>query len=83
MQIHSGNEKTKRKPINLTIREDILNEAKALEVNASRAAEAGIYEAIKFAKEQQWLEENRKAIIDYNEQIAKHGTRIKPMWMSE
>ena len=83
MQILPGNEKAKRKPINLTIREDILKEAKTLDVNASRAAEAGIYEAIRQAKEQQWLEENRKAITGYNEQIAKHGTRIKPMWMTE
>lgn len=83
MQIHPADATSKRKPINLTIREDILKEAKTLDVNASRAAEAGIYEAIRQAKEQQWLAENRKAINEYNEQVAKHGTRIKPVWMSK
>ena len=83
MQTEPGREKAKRKPINLTIREDILKEAKILDVNASRAAEAGIYQAIKQAKEEQWLKENRKAITAYNEQITKRGTRITPMWVSE
>jgi len=83
MQIYPGDATSKRKPINLTIREDILKEAKTLGVNASRAAEAGIYEAIRQAKEQQWLEENKKAINEYNVQVAKHGTRIKPLWINE
>ncbi len=83
MQIHSSDEISKRKPINLTIREDIIKEAKTLDVNASRAAESGIYEAIRQAKAQQWLEENRKAITEYNEHVAQHGTRIKPVWISE
>ena len=52
----------KRRPINLTIREDILREAKALKLNASKAAEAGIEAAIRQAREENWRAENREAI---------------------
>ncbi|MFP4098934.1 MAG: type II toxin-antitoxin system CcdA family antitoxin, partial [Alphaproteobacteria bacterium] len=45
----------KRKAINLTIREDILKEAKDLGLNASKAAELGILAAIKQTREQCWL----------------------------
>ena len=82
--LNSANEvSAKRKSINLTIREDIIQEARTLDVNASRAAEAGIHDAIRKAKEQQWLEENREAIAAYNERIVEQGTRIKPMWLNK
>lgn len=82
--LNSANEvSAKRKSINLTIREDIIQEAKTLDVNASRAAEAGINDAIRKVKEQQWLSENREAIATYNERIAEQGPRIKPMWLNK
>lgn len=71
----------KRKPVNLTIREDIYAEAKKLKINASKAAEAGIYDAVKKAKEQAWLEENRNAIQAHNERIEREGVLIPPVWM--
>jgi len=40
----------KRRPINLTIREDVIRQAKSLELNTSKAAEAGIVKAIKDAQ---------------------------------
>ncbi|WP_418889395.1 type II toxin-antitoxin system CcdA family antitoxin [Parasphingorhabdus flavimaris] len=42
-------QKPKRRPVNLSIREDILSEAKALQLNASKAAEAAIVAAINLA----------------------------------
>lgn len=41
--------KPKRRPVNLSIREDILSEVKALKLNASKAAEAAIVAAINLA----------------------------------
>jgi antitoxin CcdA len=60
-----------------------MHEARALRLNASRAAEAGIEAAVRKAKEKAWLEENKGAIEAYNERIERDGTLIKPMWLQD
>lgn len=70
----------KRRPVNLTIREDVLREAKKLNLNASQAAEAGIAEAIKKAQEQAWLKENRDALTAHNKRVEKQGLLLNPEW---
>ncbi|MEP3475443.1 MAG: type II toxin-antitoxin system CcdA family antitoxin [Hyphomicrobiales bacterium] len=70
----------KRRPVNLTIREDILKEAKSLNLNTSKAAEVGIAEAIKQAQEQTWLQENRKALTAHNKRVEKQGLLLTPEW---
>jgi len=62
-----------RKAANLSIDADLLSEAKALSVNISRAAEAGIAAAVKAEKERLWKEENREAIEAWNAWIKEHG----------
>jgi antitoxin CcdA len=62
-----------RKAVNLSIDADLLAEAKALGVNVSRAAEAGIAEAVKAEKERRWKEENREAIEGWNRYFREHG----------
>ncbi|HEX2839929.1 type II toxin-antitoxin system CcdA family antitoxin [Hyphomicrobium sp.] len=74
-------ESVKKRPISLTVRTDLIKEARALRLNTSRAAEAGIEAAVKKAKEQAWLSENKAAIEAYNERIARSGTLIKPIWL--
>lgn len=71
----------RRRPTSLTIRADLLREAKDLNLNASRAAEEGIELAVRKAKEVAWLEENRDAIAAYNERIAREGTLLPPIWL--
>lgn len=63
----------KRKSVNLSIDVDILAEAKALNVNVSRAADAGIAEAISKRKAELWLRENREAIEENNRYFEEHG----------
>lgn len=70
----------KRKAINLTIREDILQEAKNLQLNASKAAESGILSAIKKAREQVWLEDNKLALMAHNQRIENEGPLLSPEW---
>ena len=62
-----------RKAVNLSIDADLLAEAKALGVNVSRAAEAGIAGAVKAEKERRWKEENREAIESSNRWVEEHG----------
>lgn len=75
----------RRRGVNLTIPEDVMAEAKALNLNASKAAEAGIREAIRAAREAEWLEAARPAIEAHNARIAREGPHVvadwaKPFW---
>lgn len=73
----------KKRAVSLTIRSDLLREAKALNLNASRAAEAGLAAAIKKAKAEAWLAENEDAIRAHNERIATSGVLITPIWLRD
>ncbi len=70
----------KRRATNLTIRRDVLEEARGLKLNASRAAEAGLIEAIKQEKERQWRQENKPAIAAHNARVEGAGTLLTPAW---
>jgi antitoxin CcdA len=74
---------SKRRPVNLTIRQDVLDQAKALNLNASQAGEAGIMTAVKRAKEEQWRQDARSAIEAYNERIDKSGPLLTPHWATD
>lgn len=62
-----------RKSANLSIEADLIAEAKALQVNISRAAETGIADAVRKEKERRWKEENREAIESSNRWVSEHG----------
>ena len=70
-----------RRRVNVTLSEPLCEEAKALGLNASRAAEAGLAAAVKAEKERRWLEENADAIAAYNERIRTHGPLLTPYWL--
>lgn len=76
--LHS--EQSKRRPVNLTIRADVLADAKALKLNASKAAETGIIAAVKKAREEEWLKTNRAALLAHNERVDRIGTLLPPSW---
>lgn len=83
MRVSPKKETSKRRPVNLTIRSDLLNEAKTLKLNASKAAEAGISLAIKEARAKEWLRENKEALRTHNKRISKNGPLLTPGWTSE
>ncbi|KAB8154281.1 hypothetical protein EZY14_007535 [Kordia sp. TARA_039_SRF] len=83
MTIEHNHETSKRRPINLTISQDVISEAKKLSLNTSKAAEYGILEAIKQEKEKLWLKKNRAAVEAHNNRVEKNGTYIKPVWIEE
>jgi antitoxin CcdA len=66
-----------RRATNLSLDADILEEAKAMKVNLSRAAEDGIAEAIAREKARQFREENAEAIRSSNEYVEKHGLPLE------
>ncbi|MDP2787157.1 MAG: type II toxin-antitoxin system CcdA family antitoxin [Pseudomonadota bacterium] len=62
-----------KKPTNLSLRIDLLEEARALGINLSQALEKALEVEVKKAKEKAWLGENRAAIEAYNHHVEKHG----------
>ena len=62
-----------KKPTNLSVRTDLLEEARALGINLSQTLETALATEVKKAKEKQWLEENRAGIEAYNREVAEHG----------
>lgn len=73
----------KKRPINLTIREDVVRAAKALNLNASQAAEAGIQAAIREARTQEWLRSNKSAILAHNNRVDQSGVLLKATWFGD
>ena len=67
------NETATRKAANLSIDAAVLADAKALDINVSRAAETGIAKAVRAEKGRRWLEENREALLYYNEWLEENG----------
>lgn len=62
-----------KKPTNLSIRGDLLEQARALDINLSSELERRLVEVIRKRRGEQWLAENREAIEAYNRYVEKHG----------
>ncbi len=62
-----------RKPTNLSLDSALLAEARALDVNLSRAAESGIKAEVAKAAKAAWQEENRAALESSNDHVKEHG----------
>ena len=64
---------TARRTIKLMLDSNVVDEAAALNINISRAAQAGIAKAIAHETSRLWLEENAKAIESSHEYVDKNG----------
>ncbi|MCA0011460.1 type II toxin-antitoxin system CcdA family antitoxin [Mesorhizobium sp. B292B1B] len=65
--------KAPRTSVNTSIDSQLIKDAKALGINISRAAEAGIAKAIAAEKTRRWQEENKEAIESSNEYVKRNG----------
>ena len=62
-----------KKPANLSINSDLLNEAKSLKINLSATLEAALLSELKAARRDLWLAENKEAIDACNKLAESHG----------
>lgn len=62
-----------KKPVNLSVSEDLLKAAKAAGLNLSQTLEQALSEALRQVARDRWLAENREAIEYYNSYVEKHG----------
>ena len=60
--------------VNITLDQGLVDEAKALGVSISSASGEGLAAAVKKARGERWLEENRAALLEYNSWIKVNGT---------
>jgi antitoxin CcdA len=63
----------RKKSANLSVGADLLAEARALNINISQAAEAGILQAIAEENARLWRRENQEAIHSSNLYVKEHG----------
>lgn len=62
-----------KRATNVTLSEPLLAEAKALGINVSQAAEAGVSQAVAAKRAERWAHENHEAIQSSNAFVEKHG----------
>ena len=72
----SKNTATRKRGTNVSLRADLVEEARGLGIGLSNACEEGLAAAVKAEKERRWIEENADAIRSYNEWIAKNGVPL-------
>jgi antitoxin CcdA len=65
-----------RRATSMTLDAALLDEARALGVNLSRAAEEGILAQVRTARAKRWKEENADAIADYNKWVEENGVPL-------
>lgn len=62
-----------KKAANLSIRADLLEEARAYKINLSQTFETALTAELKKHREDEWREQNREAIAAYGRFVEKHG----------
>jgi antitoxin CcdA len=62
-----------KKPANLSINAELLQQAKQLNINLSQTLEQRLAEIIRQAQREQWLAENKGALEEYNRRIESRG----------
>jgi antitoxin CcdA len=66
-----------RRPVNVTLPSQLLEDAKALGLNVSQACESGLSATVAAAKEQHWRDENRAGIEAWNAYVDEHGLPLE------
>jgi antitoxin CcdA len=65
-----------RRATNVSLNATLLDEAKSLGINVSRACERGLAQQIVEERGKQWLEDNRDAIAASNQYMERHGVPL-------
>ncbi|MBK6707761.1 MAG: type II toxin-antitoxin system CcdA family antitoxin [Sphingomonadales bacterium] len=62
-----------KKPTNVSLPADMVEEAKRLGINVSQACEAGLSKEVRKALGEEWKRENKEAIESWNKWVAENG----------
>jgi len=72
-QMTVSSTKPQRKPTNVSLDVELLNEAKALGINISRTAELGLRDAAAKQRAIRWQQENKAALDASNSYVEQQG----------
>jgi len=64
---------SRKQATNLSIRSDLLRQARAQKINLSQTLEETLEKVLKEHDRQAWIEENREAITAANRFVEEHG----------
>lgn len=67
---------TLRRPTNISLPADLVNDAKLLGINVSQSCEEGLRKAVRKALGEQWKRDNIEAIESSNEYVRNHGVPL-------
>lgn len=71
---HAYNIQAPKRPVNVSINSELLERAKALNINLSATLERALAEQLRSEQRSQWLRENADAIKAYNEFVETNGS---------
>ncbi len=71
VRLHSAT--PSRRPTNVTLSAQLLEEARSLDLNISQACEQGLKSAIASIRSQQWLAENRSSLEASRQYVEENG----------
>ena len=66
-----------RRPTNVALDASLIDEARKLGINVSRACEEGLASHIASEKRARWIEENAEAMAASNVYVAEHGLPLE------
>jgi antitoxin CcdA len=70
---HTNHKPAKRKPVNVSLRQDLVEEAKASGINISAVAEAALLNAVRDVRIDTWAKENAAGFSALNKIIEDEG----------
>jgi len=73
-------DRTTKRATNVSIRTDLLEDARAAGINLSALLEKALSGELQQLKRAKWREENRESIAAYNEHAAKSADALEEMW---
>ncbi len=68
-----------KRPVNVRMNSDLVDQAKALKINLSRKLETHLAELVAERQRQAWKEENQEAIAQYNTRIFEEDVFSKQL----
>lgn len=66
-----------KRPTNVSLRADLIEEARQLDVNISKACEQGLEREVAKTRAERWREENKSAIDYWNRWVEENGLPLE------
>jgi antitoxin CcdA len=62
-----------KRATNVSLPADLIDEARRLNINISQACEQGLEQQVRKSKAEEWLEQNRESLEEWNRWVEKNG----------